>query len=66
MADRAEGGKNEDPAGKTFREGDFVFRLIEREGDIALPEKRNPSISNPLYDVVIVQEMEAHTWPMET
>jgi len=48
---------------ETFREGDFVFRLIEREGDIALLEKRKPSISNPLYEVVIVQEMEAHTWP---
>jgi hypothetical protein len=28
-----------------------------------LPEKRNPSISNPLYEVLILQEMEAHTWP---
>jgi hypothetical protein len=51
---------------ETFREGDFAFRLIEREGDIALLEKRKPSISNPLHEVVIVQEMEAHTWPMET
>jgi hypothetical protein len=51
------------PLPETFREGDFEFRQVAREGDVALYEKRKPSISNLLYEVVIVQEMEAHTWP---
>jgi hypothetical protein len=45
---------------QTFALGSFTFRLIKREGDVALLEKSKPSWSIPRYEVVIVQE--TRTW----
>ena len=47
-----------------FRKSGFEFKLISREGDVALFEKFKPCItSTRLLEVVIVQKMGAHTWP---
>jgi hypothetical protein len=52
------------PLPSTFQKGGFSFRLISREGDIALFEKFKPCITTSrLFEVVIIQKMGQHTWP---
>jgi hypothetical protein len=52
------------PLPETFREGGFGFKLVAREGSVALFKKTKPRIeSATFYEVVIVQMMNDHTWP---
>jgi hypothetical protein len=51
------------PLPSTFHKSGFNFRLIDREGDVALLEKNRPGIPARFFEVVIVQKTGAHTWP---
>ena len=46
---------NELPLPTTFRKSGFDFKQVRRDGDIAIFEKRHPEVSNPSWEVVIVQ-----------
>lgn len=53
-----------DPAYKplrtSFRSKGFDYRQIERVGDVAMFEQTKPGLSEPRYEVVIVQRHDAY------
>jgi hypothetical protein len=51
------------PLAESFRLDGFDFRLVKREGDVALFAKTKPRYRDPSYEVVLVQKRKAHTWP---
>ena len=50
---------NELPLPTTFRKSGFDFKQVRRDGDIAIFEKRHPEVSNPSWEVVVVQHNKA-------
>jgi len=51
------------PLPDRFRRAGCNYRLLKREGDVALLEQSKPNWSKPAYEVVIVQKHRAKTWP---
>jgi hypothetical protein len=51
------------PLPDRFHIGGFDFKLIGRDGDIAILEKFKAGITTRLFEVVIVQKAGATTWP---
>jgi hypothetical protein len=51
------------PLAESFREDQFTFQLVARQGDVALFAKIKPNHSVPGYEVVMVQKHEATNWP---
>ncbi len=47
------------PIPQTFKANGFTFRLLQREGDVALFEKTRPSLSHVGFEVVIIQKLKA-------
>jgi hypothetical protein len=51
------------PLATTFRKDGFDYRVIQKEAGIALLEQNKAHWSAPAYEVVIIQNRKAHTWP---
>lgn len=52
---------NEIPLPAAFVRKGWTYRLIDRDGDVALLEKTKPNVTNPSYEAVVVQHKPAWT-----
>jgi len=46
-----------------FKSNGFTFKLIQREGKLAIFGKTKPNHSRVTWEVVKLQTHKAHTWP---
>src|SRR5881397_3024609 len=51
------------PLAPSFRQRGFHWRVLQREGDVALVEQNKTGWLYPAYNVVIVQKRKTHKWP---